>query len=84
MANRDTLCDMGYEEAVVFENPDYDNAIVGVSSDGRVVYNFRFMVTHLMVEEGMTEEEAIDFIEYNTIRSLPYVEGSPIVMYDLI
>lgn len=84
MENREILCDMGYENAVVFENPDYDSAIIGVSTDDRVVYRYSLMVEYLVDKEGMTEEEAIDFIDYNTIRSLPYVDGSPIVMYDLI
>ena len=32
----------------------------------------------------MTAEDAIEWIEYNTIRSLPYAgENAPIVMYRL-
>ena len=29
--NRDLLVEMGREELIVFENPDYDSAIIGVS-----------------------------------------------------
>lgn len=77
---RDAICEMGYEEAVVFDCPDYDEAIVGVSEDGRVVYDFDIMVHCLRINEGMSEMEAIEFIEYNSIRALPYVENAPIVM----
>lgn len=77
---RDALCDMGYEEAVVFDGPDFDEAIVGVSEDGRVIYDFNMMVHCLRISEGMSEIEAIEFIEYNSIRALPYVENAPIVM----
>ena len=81
--NREKLCDAGYEDSIVFENPDYDSAIVGVDEDGRVVYDFNRMV-ECLVKDGMTCEEAIEFIEYNTIRALPYAgEGAPIIMYSL-
>lgn len=32
--NREILCEMGYNDSVCFENPDYDEAIVGVDSTG--------------------------------------------------
>lgn len=84
MTKRQILLDMGYEDSIIFENPDYDSAIVGVSDNGEVIYDFDKMVEHLMVEEDMTAEEAADFISYNSIRSLPYVgEGAPIIMYAL-
>lgn len=82
--NREKLCDAGYDEAIVFENPDYDSAIVGVDDEGRVVYDFYKMVDHIMETDGMSREEAIEFIEYNTIGALPYAgDGAPIIMYSL-
>ena len=84
MVNREILYDMGYEDSVVFENPDYDEAIIGVSHDGRVIYDMDLMVEHLMVHDGMTEMDAVDFIDYNTARSIPYAgECDPIIMYRL-
>ena len=80
---RDALCDMGYEEAVIFDGPDYDEAIVGVTDEGQVVYDYDEMVRILVDRDGMKEIEAIDFIEYNSIRALPYVENAPIVMHML-
>lgn len=77
---RDALCDMGHEEAVIFDGPDYDEAIVGVTDEGLVVYDFDKMVEILVSRDGMTEIEAIEFIEYNSIRALPYTENAPIVM----
>ena len=77
---RDALCDMGHEEAVIFDGPDYDEAIVGVTDEGLVVYDFDKMVEILVERDGMEELEAIEFIEHNTIRALPYVENAPIVM----
>lgn len=79
---RDLLNEMGREDLVVFENPDYDDAIIGVSHDDRVVYSFEKMIQCLVKESGMTEEEAIEFIEYNTIRAIPYFPNGPIVLMD--
>lgn len=81
MRNRERLADAGYEESIVFENPDYDEAIVGVTDDGNVVYDYYKMIQHLEEVDGMTMEEACEFIDYNTIRALPYAgEGAPIIM----
>ena len=42
------------------------------------------MVEWLVETEKFTHEEAIEWIEYNTIRALPYFgEGAPIIMYPL-
>ena len=78
---RDLLNEIGLEEAIIFENPDYDEAIIGVSHNDRVIYSFEKMVQHLMDKDKMTEEEAIEFIEYNTIRAIPYFgPNAPIVL----
>jgi hypothetical protein len=60
------------EEALRFDNPSFDTAIVGIDYFGRLVYDYDRMIAELMDKDDMTEEEAIDFIDYNTIRSLPY------------
>lgn len=70
------------EDAIVFDNMAYDNSIIGITSDNRVVYDFDLMVAELMKDENWTEDEAIEWIDYNTIRALSYAgEGAPIVMY---
>lgn len=63
---------------------DYASAFVGVTNDGRAVYDFDKMIKHIVKLDGMTEEEAIEWIEYNTIRSLPYFgDRAPIVLYPI-
>lgn len=70
------------EDAIIFDNKAYDNSIIGVTSDGRVVYDFDLMVAELMKDENWTEYEAVEWIEYNTIWALSDAEEStPIVMY---
>lgn len=72
------------EDAIVFANPAFDNSIIGVTTDGNVVYDYAKMVAELMQDDGLSEQEAIDWIEYNTIRSIPYAgEMAPVVMLAL-
>lgn len=60
------------EDAVLFDNPAFDNSIIGTTEEGGVAYDFSKMVQELMKDDNISEFEAIEFIEYNTIRSLPY------------
>jgi len=51
---RDLLCELGLEESVVFENPDYEDAIIGWDENsGRIIYDYEKMVECLMNEDGM-------------------------------
>lgn len=83
---KDYLCEHGYEETIVFENPGFPEAFIGVSEDGRAVYDFEKMCESLMDEWGGAEyTDAVEFIEYNTIRALPYMgEMAPVVMYPVM
>lgn len=83
MTAEDRLVSAGYEGTVIFENPSYDDALIGVSEDGRAIYDFEKMVECLHRETEMELDEAIEFIEYNTIRALPYHDNAPIVMYSV-
>lgn len=81
---RDYLTDNGYEDSILFENPSYITAVIGVSETGRIIYDYNKMILYLMKEDGMTAEDAIEFIDYNTVRALPYAgENAPIIMYNI-
>ena len=84
MTAADKLMEAGYEDVIIFNGESYDDALIGVSEDGRAIYDFDLMVQWLVTQDNMTDTEAIEWIEYNTIRSLPYVgDKAPIVMYSL-
>ena len=84
MNAEERLLEYGYEDVKYLVNYSYDDALIGVSEDGRAIYDFDKMVEWLMKEEGWSDTEAIEWIEYNTIRALPYMgEGAPIIMYPL-
>lgn len=80
---REQILNNGYENIVLFSYPSYSNAFIGISHDNRAIYDFELMVKQLCTEDNISESEAIDFIEYNTIRALPYYEDSPIIIYKL-
>lgn len=81
---RDYLVTNGLETAGVFNCPSYDNSIVGYTSDGAVVYDYERMILEYMSENQCSRIEAIEFIDYNTIRSIPYMHRNmipPVIMY---
>lgn len=63
----------GHEETVFFEHPSMVKAITGITESEQLIYDYNLMIEAAMEEEGWTCEEAIEWIEYNTLRSIPYM-----------
>lgn len=61
------------EDALFFDNPSYDDAIIGQTTDGRIVYDYNLIINSLL-EQGICEDylEAIDYISYDIERALGY------------
>lgn len=80
MSVKSLLEDLGYEDVIVFD--DYgEETLIEVDSNNRAVYDYEKIAWWLMKNCECTYEEATDCIEYNTIRSLPYVgDDAPIVV----
>ena len=92
---------LNIEEPVLFLDPPevYDKGILGISEDHcHLIYGYWALVTALAedyekewVKNGSEGEkpdfynDAMEWIDYNTIRSLPYYsnENCPIVIYEL-
>ena len=69
-------------DALVFDNPAYDGSIIGQTFDGRAIYDREQMANELSMDNKISLEEAVDFIDYNAIRALPYAGNkAPIVVY---
>ena len=65
---------------IVLDNQSYDNSIIGLTFDGRDIYDYDLMVQEL-IDEGYSAEDAIDWIDYNTIRGLIYIgEKAPLIV----
>ena len=79
MTAKDKILDYGYEDVIIFENPSYDNALIGITYDtNQAVYDYELMVEYLVNNEEMTYDEAADYISYNS--SFYYGNGYPIIM----
>jgi len=73
------------EGAILFDWPAFDNSIIGLTSEGQVVYDYQKMVEEYCIDNMCSQEEAEEFIYYNTIRMLPYLynrERKPVVITD--
>tara|TARA_B100001248_G_C27361140_1_gene446568 strand:+ start:813 stop:1187 length:375 start_codon:yes stop_codon:yes gene_type:complete len=64
-------------DAIVLEpQSTFNRAIIGTDPDGRIVYSANKIINAFMDVDGMTEEEAIEYFEYNTLGTIQPM-GSP-------
>lgn len=47
------------------------------------MYDYERMAEHLMDNDGMTYEEAVEFIDYNTVSACPYMPNHPIILVSI-
>ena len=77
---REYLEAQGHEETIFFENPSFVKAITGITDSEQLIYDYNLMIEAAMEEEQWEAEEAIEWIDYNTLRSIPYMgQHHPIV-----
>lgn len=78
---KEYLIMIGCEDTTVFECSDYCTAFIGTDlSTGRAIYEYDLMIKHLMNREGMSQDEAIEWIDYNTLGALPSIPNAPIIL----
>lgn len=66
---------------VLLDDACFDKSIIGVTDDDRVVYDLERMYEEYAEDEGCTLEEATEWVEYNTLRAIPYMgEKRPVVV----
>jgi hypothetical protein len=70
---REYLEAQGHEGTIFFENPSFVKAITGITDSEQLIYDYALMIAAAMEEEGWDEESAVEWIEYNTLRSIPYM-----------
>ena len=80
----DFLIERGDKDSTFFTEPDFIDAIVGISADGRLVYSHTKMVESLVLGNNMSHDDAIEFIEHNTFRALSYMGNKcPLILYNI-
>ena len=76
----DELC----ENSIVYESPSFDNSIIGVSTEGSVCYSLSKMIKEFAQENECSEEEALEFIDYNTLNAYCSSGVMPTVVDDTL
>ncbi len=83
------------DRVVVLEGDEFADGVIGISIDDRLVYSYEKLVDSLaksymqgdIKEEDEARSAAIDWLEYNTIRSLSYMESqgsnAPIIIHEM-
>jgi hypothetical protein len=84
MAQAEKLYNAGYDDVITFEGDSYDDALVGVTDDGRAVYDYDKMVAWLVKKEGCGYEKAMEWIAYNAMCALQNAgPRGPVIMYSI-
>ena len=75
--------DKGLEKVIILDHAAYDRSVVGITEDGRLVYDYQKMVDEFAEDENCKILEAMEWVDYNTLRAIPYMgENAPIVVLD--
>ena len=67
------------ENSILLENYSYDSAIIGATKEGSVLYDYDLMIQWLQETEDFSYDDAVEWIEYNTLRAIPYFQSKGIV-----
>lgn len=64
--------DLMVDETILLDPEYLDAAIVGVR-DHRAMYDYNLLVQAYQENEGWTYEQTVEWVEYSTMRALPYM-----------
>ena len=73
----------GYDDTIIFSGDgfEFNKSFIGVSLDGRAIYDYDLMLNELMELHNWDIESASDWLNYNTIRALNYMGSkAPIII----
>ena len=69
------------QEICILEGPAFDKSIIGITKEGQLIYDYYKMIEELVDEDNISYEDATEYIEYNTLRGIDYMENRPIICY---
>lgn len=70
---------------IVLEGDEFADGAIGLTDDNHLVYSYEKLIESLAETYG-SETDAIEWLEYNTIRSLSYMSSygnEPIIIHEL-
>lgn len=74
------------DNIILLEGDEFADGLIGYTNDYHAVYSYERLVESLSKAYG-SEEAATEWLEYNTIRAIPYMasEGNePIIIHEFI
>ena len=78
----DWLEENGYSEKPGWS--EFAKAIIGVTTDERIVYSYERITECLMETDDISEEDAIEYVDYNVVGALnPHIEESRIIIHEI-
>ena len=70
------------EEIMIIDDDAYCESLIGVSSDMRAVYDRCIMIDEFAKHHECREDEAMEFIDFNVLRALPYYGNKAPIVFD--
>ena len=70
-------------EIILLEGDEFADGAVGISDNYHIIYDYDQLVHSLMSHDDLSFDDAVDMLEYNTLRALPYMQSqgrAPIIM----
>ena len=55
----DILVEKGYDNIIVFRNPDYETCLIGITPDGNAVYDYDQMIDWLIETKTWTKKKLL-------------------------
>ena len=79
----DKLAETNPHAIVLEPRSTFNRAIIESTPDGKLVYSSEKIIRAFMDEDEMSEEEAIEYFEYNTVRAIDYMPKAhrPLLKY---
>lgn len=83
---RDTVMDEDeLDKIIVLEGDEFADGFIGLTTDNHCVYGYERMIESLCKHNNWDETEATEWVEYNTMRAIPYMSSvgyEPIIIYE--
>ena len=80
----DQVAEVNPDSIVLEPRSTFNRAIIGSDPDGRLVYSANKIIRAFTDEDDMTEEEAVEYFEFNTLGTIQPMDNpnKPLFVYD--
>ena len=80
----DQVAEINPDSIVLEPRSTFNRAIIGSDPDGRLVYSANKIIRAFTDEDDMTEEEAVEYFEFNTLGTIQPMDNpnKPLFVYD--